>query len=158
MPLNLPQSFMAGTYASAGSTLASTPHRFSRVDASTEVDGIKRSAAAVAVRRYQVLRWPRSFASGTKAHAEQHFLEAPPAVQAVVKPGSASDGPAAKKRRVLFPSVPRAAACGSCPACLNPAWKQACQTRRLEAAAHAAGAWLCLRITSGWLIKSPHAI
>ena len=53
--------------------------------------------------------------------------------------GRVEDGAVVKKRRVLFPSVPRAAACGTCPACRNPSWKQACQTRRLEAAAHASG-------------------
>ena len=36
----------------------------------------------------------------------------------------------ARKRRVLFPSIPKSEACGQCINCLNPSRKQACVVRR----------------------------
>ena len=35
-----------------------------------------------------------------------------------------------RKRRVLFPSIPKSEACGHCINCLNPSRKQACVVRR----------------------------
>ena len=64
MPLNLPQSFMAGTYALAGKTLMSPPHTFGGIDAIREAAGINRSAAALAMRTYQVLQLPPLRANG----------------------------------------------------------------------------------------------
>lgn len=52
----------------------------------------------------------------------------------------AEDGVSPKrKRRFVYPAVRAGAACGKCPACLNPQWKQACRVRRAEAVTASAG-------------------
>lgn len=38
-----------------------------------------------------------------------------------------------RKRRAVYAPVRHGAACGGCPACLNPQWKQPCRIRRAEA-------------------------
>ena len=153
MPLNLPQSLVASAYAVDGKSLMSPRHAYSSFGAGREAAAVGRSAIAVAVRKHQVKHVERNAVRAQISHhvdivvregictVNTHLLT-PQAVS--VKPGGSGGEVPAKKRRVLFPSVPRAAACGACPACLNPGWKQACQTRRLEAAAQAAGADLFL--------------
>ncbi len=56
MPLNLPQSFMAGTFALSGKALMSPPRAVSSVYASKEAAGMKHNAAGLAMQSYQVLR------------------------------------------------------------------------------------------------------
>jgi len=69
MPLNLPQSFMTGSYGESGKTLVSPSRTFSGMDASKAVAGIKRGAAALAMQTYKVLQLPPLCTSGTSSAA-----------------------------------------------------------------------------------------
>ncbi len=44
-----------------------------------------------------------------------------------------------RTRSYIMPVIPAALRCGSCKACLNPAWKKACETRRAEVLLEKAG-------------------